>query len=56
MLVKRENIFYRGKVVDYDEADFVINFFDYGYTLLIARKNIYQWHPMWSLVPGIKKY
>lgn len=52
VLVKHENFFYRGKVIDYDEDDFVVHFLDYGYTKLMARKSIYQWHPMWNLVPG----
>lgn len=54
--MKRENIFYRGKIVDSDESDSIVNFLDYGYTLLVGRKDIYQWHPMWNLVPGMMKY
>lgn len=53
MLVKHENIFRRAKVLDYGEADLVIVFFmDIGLTHEVPRKSIYQWHPMWSLVPG----
>lgn len=53
VLVKRENVFYRCKVVDYDDADFSVYYLDYGYQTLARLKDIYQWHPMWSLVPGI---
>lgn len=56
VLLKRENVFYRGKVVDYNEDDFVVHFLDYGYTMLVSRKNIYQWHPMWNLVPGTNRF
>lgn len=50
--MKRENVFYRGRVIDYDEIEIEIKFLDYGYSAWTPSKDIYQWHPMWNLVPG----
>lgn len=54
VLVKRQGIFYRGKVVDYDEELilFKVYFLDYGCTESIPRKDIFQWYPRWDTVPG----
>lgn len=52
VMVKRENTFYRGKVIDYDEVHLVVHFLDYGYTESISRKDIFQWHPRWNIIPG----
>lgn len=54
VFVKRQGLFYRAKVIDYDEDQnsYIVYFLDYGYTELIASKAIFHWYPRWNTVPG----
>lgn len=52
VLIRRKDIFYRGKVLDNFEDHCVIFFIDYGYTENVYTKDIFEWHPRWTIIPG----
>lgn len=54
VLVKLQGLFYRAKVIDFDEEQnlYIVYFLDYGYTESIHQKAIFQWYPRWNTVPG----
>lgn len=53
MLIRRKDIFYRGKVLDHFEDHCVIFYIDYGYTENVYSKDIFEWHPQWTTIPGM---